>query len=334
MQRTTSDQIEEIVTHLDLEQVRLFSLFAHKGSFNGVGLVVHRSSNTVRDRMLHASKLFESVFGHALLKVERGHYGLTTHGQYVAASYSELTEFLVRVIDGYRSSTYIYEVPCTKTTLPRFYELVRALPEWAEFELRPDPKRTADLQVHPKEPGPSRIAFGSILASVGEPSEWGVPTPIMPSIKMLIFEREQLYLLGKRSLGLGGTPDIDTVISKGITLLMPTDGVAWKFAQENSPEWNVRHPQQHTPIPYKDFGLEMLRHEDRAAMVLHGPINEYLLENPEMRTWPLRQRNGMEHQALTGLIIDERPKMDDSHLNQIIETAIELFRPSTDQEGD
>jgi hypothetical protein len=106
------------------------------------------------------------------------------------------------------------------------------------------------------------------------------------------------------------------------------------FAQENLPNWNERHLQQHTPIPYRDFGLEMLRHEDRAAMVVHGDIDDYLSMNPTMRKWPLRQSNGMEHMALTGLIIDRRVTMNEAHLNQILETAIELFRPNTDQEGD
>lgn len=332
--QTTKAQIEAIVNELDLEQVRLYSLFEELGTMQAVAKIVCRSSNTVRDRMNAANKLFERTFGHDLLTTNRGHYELTLHGHYVAQSYPDLTDFIGRMVDRYRSAKPVYEVPCTMNTLPLFYDLAKAMPESTEFMLRPDPKRTADLQVHPDQPGPCRITFCSILASSDQYHSDEVVNQILPTIKMIVVESESLFLLGKKSLELPGEPDIATVISQGIKLLMPTDGVAWMFTQENAPQWHERNPHLHTPIPYKDYGLEMLRHENRAAMVLHGSVNQYLEQNPDMRIWPLHQIHNMEHKALTGLVIDQRVDMNEVHFEQIRDIALRVFGPDNHTEGD
>ena len=332
--KTPEQEVDALVSQLDLEQWKLFQLFAIHGSFSGVGTAASRASNTVRDRMLAASKVFESVFGHALLDVQSGHYELTVHGRYIAESYGDVTEFLGRLIKRYRSTRRVYEIPCTLNTLDDFYRLAHVLRENASFELYPDPKRTADLQVHELLPGPSRISFGSILASELPQSDVeGEPCTIAPHISMLAFSCEPLFLLGRKTLGLGSQPDIAKALENGITLLMPQDGVAWMFAQLNSPHWDQHHPHLHVPIPHRDFGFEMLRHEDRAAMVVHGDISDFLRANPDMQALQLHERNGMKHHAFTGMVIDRRVDMDEGHFEVILKAAKGLFQPGCELKG-
>jgi hypothetical protein len=139
---------------------------------------------------------------------------------------------------------------------------------------------------------------------------------------------EPLFLLGKKSLHLGANPDINAVLEKGIRILMPTNGVAWTFMQQEAFQWNVRRPYQHKAIPYLDSGLMTLRHEEHAAMVVHGAMGNYLEANPEMTIWKLRGLHGSEHRALSGLVVDMRADMDEAHY-EVIKQCASIFEASS-----
>jgi hypothetical protein len=324
------ETVKQIISNLDFEQIWLYNLYDQMPSFQLVAKESHRSSNSVRDRMLAANRLFDSIFYLPLMECHKGRYELTVHGKYVANLYDDLAEFVVDAMRDFVSTRTTYVVPCVTTLIDKFYELNAQLPDSADFELSIDLRRTADLQYHIDQPSSTRIALGSVLGSPDQGRHEGEWITIQPSVRLLVMRSEPLFLLGNKSLNLGATSDINAVLERGIRLLMPTDGVAWTFMQQAAFQWNVRRPYQHKAIPYLDSGLLTLRHEEHAAMVVHGGIGNYLKENPEMTTWKLSGPNGSEHRALSGLIVDMRANMDDGHF-KVIKDCASIFENAHSQ---
>lgn len=331
-----SVELNQIVTHLDLEQFRLFQLFERTPSFQAVADEISRSPNTVRDRMLAASRLFRELFNHDLLINQNGHYLLTHHGHLVAEVSSDLREFLLSRIYEYRSARIPYDVKFTSGLFHFYRALHDEIDENAEFELRPIPARTADLQVYEDSNHGlgTRFSFGSILVSTNQCFKNGKSiesamhrtVPVSSSVEVQVIRNEPLFLIGPTHLELSGPTTISNVIQQSIPFMVPRGGVAWRFIQENDPLWYERRPALHIEIFYRELGLEMLRNGKRAVMIVHGSRAEFEGEGG-IRSWPIKEANGMAHRAVTGLIIDREAPMQEEHFAVIAKLADELFTP-------
>lgn len=322
------DRMKKIISTWDFEQVWMYNLYDSSGSFMEVARETNRSANSVRDRMLAANRSFESIFSQPLMTCKKGRYELTQHGQLVGRFYYELAENVCRALDSIANTRITYTVPCVTTLMDYFYEFRALIPDDAGFDLRVQGTRTADLQIHNELPASSRIAFGCILGGQrqNDADGTGIELGSGSTVRLFVLRSEPLYLLAKRSLRFGRNPDINDVLDRGVTILMPSNGVAWEYMQQNASHWHIRRPYQHRPIPYRDSGLQQLRHEENAAMVIHGEIDRYLKDNPSIVRWPLRDREGREHHALSGLIVDPRANgMDDDHFDLLVGRVLPAF---------
>jgi hypothetical protein len=83
---------------------------------------------------------------------------------------------------------------------------------------------------------------------------------------------EPLQLLTPEELGFRSRVTVRQVIEAGVTLVVPTGGVAWDFLNQSYPDWRRLRPFQHVAATDLDFGLKCLARKliHRSAMVVHG----------------------------------------------------------------
>jgi hypothetical protein len=332
--------MEQLINELALEHVYLYHLYAKAKSFQAVGALVNRSPNTVRDRMQSASALFDRVFKRPLMEQAHGKYELTDHGQYFADVFPDLTEWVEGLIARHRTARHVYDVPCTSNGLTTLAELRKALPQPREFDLRPRPVRTADLQVYEDQRMGSPFAFGSILVSTAQCFEDGdLDAPprrivnVLDSVDVVTLRNEPLLLLAPRSLQLEEPVDVGKLLNADVSILIPRGGVVWRFMQHNAELWHERRPRQFVEIPHLDYGLEMLKLEliPNGVMIVHGEADELERKVPTCRTLKFVERNGMHHRALTGLILDHTAHLENQdHFDVVKEHAEALFCPQTE----
>lgn len=331
-------EVELLVSGLSLEQVKLYHLFHKTRSLKAVAAVVHLSPNTVRDRMNAASNLFLQVFGHELLLRSGGRYELTNQGEKLASAYPGVTEWIAALIDEHRSIRHIYDVPCTSNALKDFATLRAALPANRDFDLRPKPVRTSELQIYGEElANRARVtrryafAFGSILVD-HEQIKDGLDKPlrIFNNVDVIARRVEPLFLLGSDQIQVVEPVDVQTLLYNNVIILMPEGGVVWRFLQEIADGWQLRKPSQWIEIPHLEYGIKMLANRlvDRAAMVVHGDRKSFESSVPATQTWRLKGRNEkQEHRALTGLVVDHAAVCAGEHRDLVVEAALRTLRP-------
>jgi hypothetical protein len=284
-----------------------------------------------------ASKLFLQVFGHELFVSIGGRYELTFQGEKLAAEYPAVTEWIATLIDEHRSIRHIYEVPCTSNALKDFATLRAALPANRDFDLRPRPIRTSELQIYGEELASRErvnrryaFAFGSILVDNEQIKELDKPLRIFDNADVIARRVEPLFLLGSDQIYVVEPVDIQTLLNNDVIILMPEGGVVWRFLQELAGDWQLRKPSQWIEIPHLEYGIKMLANRlvDRAAMVVHGDREEFESRVRGTRTWRLKERNEkQEHRALTGLVVDHAADCAAEHREMVVEAALRTLRP-------
>lgn len=332
-------EVELLVAGLSLEQVKLYHLFHKTRSLKAVAAAVHLSPNTVRDRMNAASKLFLQVFNNELLVASgKGRYELTIQGEKLAGEYPAVTEWIAGLIDEHRSVRHTYEVPCTSNALEDFAALRSALPANRDFDLRPRPVRTSELQIYGDELASrdraSRrhaFAFGSILVD-NEQIKDGLDEPlrVFDNADVIARRVEPLFLLGSDQIHVVEPVDVQTLLNNHVVILMPEGGVVWRFLQELASDWQLRKPSQWIEIPHLEYGIKMLSNRlvDGAAMVVHGDRKDFESRAPGTRTWRLKERNEkQEHRALTGLVVDHAAGCASEHRDIVVEAALRTLHP-------
>ncbi len=271
--------LDPVLAFLSYETVEMLRRFRADPSFKHVAHAMGRDERTVARQLLDLNDVFMKNREAALLAREPGRkgYELTPTGVAFLEAFDPILDATLSAVDTATVASSQLAVQCTSNCLVFFKKLRDQVRLKARLKIVPQPRRTAELDLPAALTGDGALTPVSLFSACWPHAE--APEPIavvefIDGVEVLPLQLEPFRLISSEDLDLPETVVITEVIDKGVTLLLPPGGAAWRFVEASRAGWAKLRPSQHVPVPDLDFGLKCLKNHliPNSAMVVHGSI--------------------------------------------------------------
>jgi hypothetical protein len=269
--------LDPILATLTYEMIAMLSSFREERSFKELAARYGRDERTVSRQLLELDQAFWDTQRVHIIERELGRrtYRLTKAGEVFVNGLDPVPEMTRSAINAATALTRRIPILCTSNCLPRLRELSDALPSGRSFDIVPENRRTAEIDLTFDPDGPDRdiqLCLSSALMSseqhpiVGRVTHWNDRVEVLP------LRLDPLTLLSAEDLGFEGQVTVRQVVESGVTFLIPRGGVVWEFLNRGFTGWWKLRPFQDVSVGDLDGGLKCLASGlvPRSAMVVHG----------------------------------------------------------------
>jgi len=297
--------LDPFLAELSYQVIEMLRSFSRGVLFKDIGTRFQCDERTVPRQL---TTLDEAFFKTQQLHIierpsGRGSYQLTSAGEVLVDLLEPITDATRGAVEAAASSTKRVKVICTSNCLELFRHLSDALPHDRTFDPIPEARRTAEIDL--AREADTCIFLASVLMSDVQNAAVGEICACNHRMEVLPIRVDPLQLLAPDDLGFRSRVTVRQVIETGVTLVVPTGGVAWDFLNRSYPDWRRLRPFQHVAATDLDFGLKCLAHKliPRSAMVVHGlgpdMLKRYSLDNARLLEFDTSNSHGMV--AVTGV---------------------------------
>ena len=280
--------LDPFLAELSYKSIEMLRFFSRGYSFKDIGTHFGMDERTVSRQLTDLDKAFYQTQNEHILErpSRKGSYQLTPEGEILVDLLEPITDATRGAAEAAASSTKRVKVVCTSNCLQLFRELSDALPSERAFDLVPEARRTAEIDLG--QPADTGVFLASVLMSGAQKAKVGDVCAFNDKIEALPVKVEPLQLLSPEDLGFRSRVTVRQIIEAGVTLVVPTGGVAWDFLNMSYPDWRRLRSFQHVAATDLDFGLKCLAHKliPRSAMIVHGlepdMLKRYLLDDARL----------------------------------------------------
>jgi hypothetical protein len=277
---TVEQPLDPVLGALSYEVMEILRSFSLGGSFKEIGGRFKIDERTVSRQLVALDDaIYKALQEHIILRPGgKGSYQLTPAGRVLVDLLEPIIDATRGAVEAAVGSTKRVKVICTSNCLELFRRLSDALSPERTFDPVPEARRTAEIDLDRQADTGTRVFLASVLMSGAQNPTPGTPCACNARIEVLPVKVDPLHLLSPGDLGFRSRVTVRQVIEAGVTLVVPTGGVAWDFLDQSYPDWRRLRPFQHVVATDLDFGLKCLAHKliPRSAMVVHGLSREVL----------------------------------------------------------
>lgn len=282
--------LDPILATLTYEIIAMLRSFRYERSFKELALRYGRDERTVSRSLLELDQAFWDTQRVHIIERELGRrtYRLTKAGEAFVNGLEPVPEMTQAAINAATAITRRIPILCTSNCLPRLRELSDALPAGRSFNIIPENRRTAEIDLTFDPSGPDRdiqLCLSSALMSSEQHPAVGTVTHWNDRVEVLPLRLDPIKLLSAEDLGFQGQVTVRQLVESGVTFLIPRGGVVWEFLNRGFAGWWKLRPFQDVAVGDLDGGLKCLASGlvPRSAMVIHGlnpaELKSYGLDN-------------------------------------------------------
>jgi hypothetical protein len=284
-----ADQVlDPVLRTLDYQTIQMLLIFRDGHSFKTIADRLGHDERTVGRQFQEIDNAFMRSLRVHIIDREHGQraYHLTSAGEELVSRLEPISKAMRAAVEATAAATRKIPVLCTSNFISRFKELIEALPADRTFDIVPESKRTAEVNL--ALPLETQVCLLSALMSAenvpspGHVFQWNQHMEVLP------LEVAPPQLLSVDDLGFRRPVSVREIIESGVTFVTPPGGVVWDFLNWSSPGWQQLRPLQHQAVHDRDFGMQCLANDliHRGAMIVHSVSKEVLarygLENAHL----------------------------------------------------
>ncbi|MCO5971560.1 hypothetical protein [Actinoallomurus soli] len=312
--------LDPILAALSYEVIEWLRSFRYDRSFKEIAGRFGRDERTVSQQLQRLDQAFWDTQQVHILDREFGRktYRLTRAGEAFVNRLEVIPEMTRAAIDAATTVSRRIPILCTSNCLSYLRDLSDGLGVASGFNIVPESRRTADVDLTFPENGPDRhigVCLSSAMMSseqdprVGSIAQWNERVEVL----VLRIDRFKLLCVGDRQPREPVT--VRELVEDGMTFMTPRGGVVWDFLNRSFPGWWKLRPFQYVQVGDLDFGLRCLASGlvEPAAMVVHGveleDLESYGLDHPRLLDFAV----GGSHRlvAITGVFRVRHENPDD-----------------------